>query len=54
MKADLANSLIMMCIMPNVVTGEMTVEDFCYWRGIRAANTSALLNKKEEKEEHNV
>ena len=55
MKADLANSCIMMAIVPNVVTGDFvdkvkkvtsiadvnTVEDFCYWRGLRAANVSA-------------
>lgn len=26
-----------------------TVEDFCYWRGLRAANASAALHEKEEK-----
>ena len=55
MKTDLANSWIMMAIVPNVVTGYFvdkvkkvtsiadvnTVEDFCYWRGLRAANVSA-------------
>lgn len=31
-----------------------TVEDFCYWRGLRAANASAALHEKEEKEGQDV
>lgn len=36
------------------ITEVKTVEDFCYWRGLRAANASASLHKKEEKEEQDV
>lgn len=36
------------------ITEVKTVEDFCYWRGLRAANASASLHKKEEKEGQDV
>ena len=36
------------------ITDVKTVEDFCYWRGLRAANASASLHKNEEKEERDV
>ena len=36
------------------ITDVKTVEDFCYWRGLRAANASASIHKKEEKEEQDV
>ena len=36
------------------ITEVKTVEDFCYWRGLRAANASASLHKNEEKEERDV
>lgn len=31
------------------ITDVKTIEDFCYWRGLRAANASAALHEKEEK-----